>query len=157
MKLTSNGVRGKPYHFCIAPQVTAPAAAVRPWKAPSIAATCARPVMRSATFRAFSLASAPLLTKNTLAKGRAENCTSRAAARLRTCHGHRVALEVALLRLDRQRRGEARVRVAQGGHGVAAVEIEHALAAAVGQPHAVRGNHLKRVLREHRREVVGGL
>ena len=42
MKLTSNGVRGKPYHFCCAPQVTAPAAAVRPWKLPSIAATCER-------------------------------------------------------------------------------------------------------------------
>ena len=30
MNLTSNGARGKPYHFCCAPQVTAPAAAVRP-------------------------------------------------------------------------------------------------------------------------------
>ena len=30
VKLTSNGVRGKPYHFSTAPQVTAPAAAVRP-------------------------------------------------------------------------------------------------------------------------------
>src|SRR5271156_4468606 len=29
MKLTSKGVRGKPYHFSSAPQVTAPAAAVR--------------------------------------------------------------------------------------------------------------------------------
>jgi hypothetical protein len=34
---TSNGVRGKPYHDSFAPQVTAEAAAVRPWKLCSIA------------------------------------------------------------------------------------------------------------------------
>ena len=68
-----------------APQVTAPAAAVRPWKLPSMATTCARPVMRNAIFRAFSLASAPLLTRNTLAKGSPEKRTRRAAARSRTC------------------------------------------------------------------------
>ena len=42
---TSNGACGKPYHFCIAPQVTAPAAAVRPWKLPSTATTLRRPVI----------------------------------------------------------------------------------------------------------------
>jgi hypothetical protein len=30
MNLTSNGFSGKPYHLASAPQVTAPAAAVRP-------------------------------------------------------------------------------------------------------------------------------
>ena len=80
MKLTSKGVRGKPYHFSRAPQVTAPAAAVRPWKPPSMAATCARPVMRSATLSAFSLASAPLLTRNALANGSREKRTRRRAA-----------------------------------------------------------------------------
>jgi hypothetical protein len=39
MKPTSNGVRGKPYHLPTAPQVTAPAAAVRPWKPCSMATT----------------------------------------------------------------------------------------------------------------------
>ena len=42
---TSNGACGKPYHFCAAPQVTAPAAAVRPWKLPSTATTLRRPVI----------------------------------------------------------------------------------------------------------------
>ena len=87
MKLTSKGVRGKPYHFSRAPQVTAPAAAVRPWKAPSTATTCARPVARSAIFSAFSLASAPLLTKNTLGSGSCAKRTRRAAARARTAIG----------------------------------------------------------------------
>ena len=85
MKLTSNGVRGKPYHFLSAPSVTAPAAAVRPWKLPSTATTCARSVLRSAILSAFSLASAPLLTRNTLANGNCEKRTRRAAARERTC------------------------------------------------------------------------
>src|SRR5207244_6551505 len=56
------------------------AAAVRPWKPPSMAATCARPVMRSATLSAFSLASAPLLTRNALANGSREKRTRRRAA-----------------------------------------------------------------------------
>ena len=84
MKLTSKGVRGKPYHFSRAPKVTAPAAAVRPWKAPSIAATCARPVVRSAILSAFSFASAPLFTRNTLGSGSCAKLTRRAAARSRT-------------------------------------------------------------------------
>src|SRR5580704_10767940 len=49
-----------------------------------MAATCARPVMRSASLRAFSFASAPLLTKNTLAKGSLEKRTRRRAAAPRT-------------------------------------------------------------------------
>src|SRR2546430_15536229 len=50
-----------------------------------MAATCGRPVMRSATLSAFSFASAPLLTRNTLAKGSREKRTRRRAARARTC------------------------------------------------------------------------
>ena len=42
-------------------------------------------VLRSAILSAFSLASAPLLTRNTLANGNCENRTRRAAARARTC------------------------------------------------------------------------
>src|SRR5437016_13728048 len=49
-----------------------------------MAATCGRPVMRSATLSAFSFASAPLLTRNTLAKGSREKRTRRRAARART-------------------------------------------------------------------------
>ena len=87
MKLTSNGVRGKPYHFAAAPQVMAPAAAVRPWNECSIAATCVRRVIVNAILRAFSFASAPLLTKNTLLKSRPEKRISRCAARSRTSIG----------------------------------------------------------------------
>src|SRR4029077_17401118 len=49
-----------------------------------MAATCGRPVMRSATLSAFSFASAPLLTRNTLAKGSREKRTRRRATRART-------------------------------------------------------------------------
>jgi hypothetical protein len=66
MKRTSKGARGKPYHLPSAPQVIAPAPAVRPWNDPSIAATCGRRVIRNAIFSAFSFASAPEFTKNTL-------------------------------------------------------------------------------------------
>ena len=44
--------------------LTAAAAAVRPWKAPSKHTTRRRPVAASAILRAFSLASAPLLEQN---------------------------------------------------------------------------------------------
>ena len=86
--LTSNGVRGKPYHFLAAPQVSAPAAAVRPWKLCSSAMTSVRPGFSvNAIFRAFSLASAPLLMKNTLFTGSFEKATSLRAARRRTSMG----------------------------------------------------------------------
>ena len=62
MKSTSNGVCGKPYHFAEF-QVTAPAAAVRPWKPCVIDRIFFRPVATSAIRSAFSLASAPELTK----------------------------------------------------------------------------------------------
>ena len=45
--------------------VTERASVVRPCQPPSKAASCFRPVSSSATFRAFSLASAPLLQKKT--------------------------------------------------------------------------------------------
>ena len=87
MNSTSNGVCGKPYHFFAAPQVTAPAAAVRPWKLPSTATTLRRPVILSASLSAFSFASAPVLTKNTVFKPSPAKCDSRIAARERTSSG----------------------------------------------------------------------
>ncbi len=84
---TSNGACGKPYHFFAAPQVTAPAAAVRPWKLPSTATTLRRPVMRSASFSAFSFASAPVLMKNAVFSPRPANRVRRSAARARTSSG----------------------------------------------------------------------
>ena len=87
MNFTSNGVRGKPYHLPAAPQLSAAAAAVRPCQPCSRAMTSSRPVIVKAIFSAFSLASAPLLTKNTLSNGSCENFTSRSAARRRTSIG----------------------------------------------------------------------
>jgi hypothetical protein len=88
MKVTSNGARGKPYHFSFAPQVSAPAPAVRPWKLCSSTTTSLRPgLRRNAIFSAFSVASAPLFTKNTLFTGSCENATRRCAARRRTSIG----------------------------------------------------------------------
>ena len=84
---TSNGACGKPYHFLAAPHVTAPAAAVRPWKLPSIATTLRRPVIFSASLRAFSFASAPVLMKNTVSRPRPAKRVSRVAARARTSSG----------------------------------------------------------------------
>ena len=52
-----------------------------------MAATCVRRVMVKAIFRAFSFASAPLLTKNTLLKSRPEKRIRRRAARARTSTG----------------------------------------------------------------------
>src|SRR6202043_4235368 len=70
---TSNGVRGKPYHLPTAPQVTAPAAAVRPCQPCSSATALPRPVILNASFSAFSLASAPLLIQNTVSSPRPTN------------------------------------------------------------------------------------
>ncbi len=87
MNSTSNGAFGKPYHFCIAPQVTAPAAAVRPWKLPSTATILRRPVILNASFMAFSFASAPVLMKNAVLRPSPANFVSFVAARARTASG----------------------------------------------------------------------
>ena len=84
---TSKGACGKPYHFLTAPQVTAPAAAVRPWKLPSMATTLRRPVIRNASFSAFSFASAPVLMKNAVLRPRPAKRVRRSAARARTSSG----------------------------------------------------------------------
>ena len=84
---TSKGARGNSYHFLSAPQVMAPAAAVRPWNAPSMATTFVRRVILKAMRSAFSLASAPELTKNTVSKAPPAKRVSRVAARARTSMG----------------------------------------------------------------------
>jgi len=72
----------------VAPHVSAPAAAVRPWKLYSSAAMCVRfGLMRNAIFSAFSFASAPLLTKNTRPKPGGANAASFSAASSRTLSG----------------------------------------------------------------------
>jgi len=87
MNATSKGACGNPYHFFCAPQVTAPAAAVRPWKLPSTAMTLRRCVVFSASFNAFSLASAPELMKKIVSNPRPQKLASRVAARRRTSSG----------------------------------------------------------------------
>ncbi len=100
MNSTSNGACGNPYHFCAAPQVTAPAAAVRPWKLPSIATTLRLPVMRSAVLIAFSLASAPVFTKKTVSRPRPANRARRVAARSRTPSGTALLWNSSVLACD---------------------------------------------------------
>ena len=85
-KVTSKGVRGNPYHLPL-PAVTAAAAAVRPWNAPSTAITRVRPVARRARRRAFSLASPPELTKNTWSSPAGAKAARRSAARRRAALG----------------------------------------------------------------------
>jgi hypothetical protein len=84
--VTGNGACGNACHFA-EPQVTAPAAAVRPWKLPSSASTRVRPVWRKAILSAFSLASAPLLTRKTRSSPAGAKPARRAAACSRTASG----------------------------------------------------------------------
>ena len=83
MKSTSKGFLGKPYHLSEF-HVTAPAAAVRPWKPCVTASTLLRCVTVQAMRNAFSLASAPELTKNTRSSESGATDRSFSAAPART-------------------------------------------------------------------------
>ncbi len=133
---TSNGVRGNPYHDLSAPQVTAAAAAVRPWKLCSIATIFGRPVTLSATRSAFSFASAPLLTKNTRPTPGRREFRERVGRLVANLERQRVRLEHEVARRARDRFGQARMAVAERRDRVPAVEIEHAPARA--RPRATR-------------------
>ena len=113
-------------------------------------------VMRNAIFSAFSFASAPLLTKNTLVKSSRAKRTSRCGRAQRARRmGTALRLEIAGARLRGERRGPARMAVAERRDGMAAVQIQHAPpVAGVQQPDALGGDHLQRILGEHRREVI---
>ena len=157
IQLTSNGARGRKNHFCGAPQVVEAQAAVRPWKLCSTAATCVRPGrILNAILKAFSLASAPELIQNTLSNGRRENCEQLLRGARADFHGHGIGLEIHLRGLVGQRLRPALVAVAQRGHGVAAVQIQHLAAIARVQPDAVGADHFDGILRVDRREAVGG-
>jgi len=69
-------------------------------------------------------------------------------------HRDRVALELTPPGLAGEGGGPPRMAVAERGDGVPAVEIEHPLAAAAGEPHALGGGDLERILRKYRREEV---
>ena len=71
-------------------------------------------------------------------------------------HRHGVRLEVAGLSLLGERLRPAGMPVAESGHGVPAVQIEHPLPLAVQQPHSLGRDDLERELREHGREEVMG-
>ena len=83
--------------------------------------------------------------------GKAHQPFGRARANL---HRHGVGLEVAGLRLLGQRAREAGMSVAESGHGMTAIQIEHTLATAVGEPDALAGHHFDRVLRKYRRKKI---
>src|SRR6185312_2132996 len=69
-------------------------------------------------------------------------------------HVNGVRLEVAFLRLLRERTRPGRMAVAETGHRVAPVHVEDAFAPAVLEPHALSRDDLDRVLGEHVCEVV---
>src|SRR5262249_43371273 len=69
-------------------------------------------------------------------------------------HGDGVRLEVAGLRLFGERAREAGMPIAKSGDCMAAIEIEHALAATVGEPDTLSGHHFKRILCKNRGKKV---
>ncbi len=148
---TSNGARGKPYHEFSAPQVTAAAAAVRPWKLCSSATIFGRPVTLSAIRSAFSFASAPLFTKNTRPTPGGANAASASAASSRILSGSAFVWNTRSRARARDRVGQPRVAVAERGHRVSAIEIEHASTLRVLEPHA---GALHRRERQHRVHLV---
>src|SRR6202030_4469570 len=78
------------------------------------------------------------------------------AARGSRAHPHRdrVALELTGFGLACERRGPGRMRIPEGRDGMSAVQIEHPLAAGVGEPYALCRCDLQRVLRKYRGEKI---
>ena len=102
---------------------------VRPWKAPSVATTWVRPVLR-VSLNAASLASAPELAKKTLpgCPEQVEEALGKADLRL----GREEVGDVAQgLHLGGDRLDQGRVGVAEGVHGDAAEQVEVLLAGVV--------------------------
>src|SRR5204863_1523429 len=64
------------------------------------------------------------------------------------------ALELAGLGLARERSRPGRMRIPEAGDGMSAVQIEHPLPEAVGEPYALRRCDFQRVLREYRGEKI---
>ncbi len=155
MNVTSNGARGKPYQVFAAPQVSAPAAAVRPWKPCSSATTCgaARHAERHLQCVLIGLGAAVDEEHGIKAQPREAHQPIRGAQA--HVHGHRVALELAGTRLLGDRTGPARVTVAQRRDGMAAIQIQHAAPVAGVQPDAFGGNHRQRILGEDLGQMIG--
>ena len=104
---------------------------VRPWKAPSVATTWVRPVLR-VSLNAASLASAPELAKKTLPGDPSSDEEALGEAHLRL-GGEEVRDVAQGLHLVGDRLDQRRVGVAEGVHGDAAEEVEVLLAVVV--PH----------------------
>src|SRR2546430_8782181 len=63
------------------------------------------------------------------------------------------ALPISGLGLARERRRPGRMRIPEAGDGMSAVQIEHPLPEAVGEPYALRRCDFQRVLRSEERRV----
>ena len=116
---------------------------MRPWKAPS-RATTRRPssVWRKARRRAFSFASAPLLTRNARVSPSGPKRTSRPAARARTASGTELLWKNSSSAWSSQRRQQPRMPVAEQRHRVAAVEIDQRAAVARMDDHPLAPHRL---------------
>ena len=83
--------------------------------------------------------------------GKADQPLRRAHANL---HRNRVRLEIAGFRLLGEGSGPTRMRVPERGDGVPSIQVEHALADAVLEPHPFGRNDLEGILCEHRRQKI---
>ena len=142
MKSTSNGL-AESRTTCPQFQVTAAAAAVRPWKPWVIASTFLRPVAMQAMRNAFSLASAPEFTKNTRSIPCGAICVSCSAASARMSSATALLWNKQLAALFLNGFQEARVTIAKRRDRVPAVEVKYlpAIAVKISQPLARSGTN----------------
>ncbi len=83
--------------------------------------------------------------------GKADQPLGRAHANL---HRNRVRLEITQLSLLGEGGGPTRVPVPERGHGVPSIQVEHALADAVLEPHPFGRDDLEGILCEHLRQKI---
>ena len=154
-KLTSKGVRGNPYHFSKAPQVTAPAAAVAPVPPLFERHRLTAPGDFEGEPERILVGLGAAVDPEHGVESQPANFARRAAARSRIAIGNALVWNAQYLpRLAFERGQPTRVPIAQSGDRVAAVEIQDLAAVTGVQPHPFAMRHFDGVLREHLREMA---
>jgi len=139
---TSNAP-ANPYHLLAAPPGHAPAAAVRPWKLPSIAPPCAARDPQRELERVIVGLGAGVAEEHRVEALAGEVGETRRSARAAPSERHGIALEQQRARLVLSARGHRGLRVSRAPHGVAAVEVEDAAAVARAQRAALGVHHVR--------------